>query len=270
MANITIYQSEILFLRTQILTCYCKVVGYDFDKYCQRLTGTLKHYEHICEVMQDEVGKHEKVLKYLSTIQNKSLQSSLKKQFGDTEPDQRRFLKEQVNSLSANVLRKLIFEGFRDISQGYKESFVQTCYLYIEKERSEFAQNKSIKTEKSGGTVPPFGYGQTPANGATIPVLKASPSFSLIPLKTDEDTIPEDKTIISFEGNKIHLNRENLDKSNLTITSKIQAEIILENDEWILINESKLRTTFIQVNYPIKIKKGDIIVFGNQRFLFED
>jgi hypothetical protein len=268
MAHLTIYQPEILFLSTQILTRYCTTAGYDFDTFCQGLTGYLRHYEHICEVMQDDINDYEKGVRYLALIQNKVLQNSLKKQMGTTEAEQRRFLKEQANSLSANVLRKLILESRGIESQSYKDSFVQACYLYIEKERSEFRQN-ATKLEKPD-TIPPFGYGHSPANDNTISIFKKKTSFSLIPLKTDDDTIPEGKAALTFEGNKVQLNRNNLDKANPTITSKIQAEIRQENGEWVLVNESKLRTTFIQVNGPTKIKKGDIIVFGDQRFLFED
>jgi len=269
MAHLTIYQSEILFLRTQILIRYCKTVNYDFQNYCQRLTGTLKYYEHICEVMQYEVGQYEKVQRYLGIIQNSLLQNSLKKQLGLTETEQKSFLKNQVNNLSASVLRKLIFEGLNESSQGYKESFVQTCYLYVENERSELLSNES-KPGKSGDTIPPSGYSQKSASSGTIPVFKKEPSFFLTPLKPDEDTVPKGKVALSFEGTKTQLNRDNLDKSNQTITSKIQAEIRLEDGEWILVNGSQLRTTFIQVNEPVKLKKGDIIVFGNQRFLFDE
>lgn len=269
MANLTIYQPEILFLRAQILTRYCDTFGYEFDSYCQRLTGTLKHYEHICEVMQEEINQHEKLVRYLALIQNKALQNSLKKQIGATETEQKLFLRKHINSLSGSVLRKLIFEGQNETSQGYKDSFIQICYLYIEKERSEFLVN-DFQIEKQDGTIPPFGYAPKPLSNGTVPVFQKASSFSLTPLKSTEDSIAEGKSALVFKGNKIQLNRGNLDKTNATITSKIQAEIRLENGEWVLVNESQLRTTFIQVNGPIKIKKGDIVVFGNQRFLFED
>lgn len=269
MANLTIYQPEILFLRAQILTRYCDTFGYEFDSYCQRLTGTLKHYEHICEVMQEEVNQYEKLRRYLALIQNKALQNSLKKQIGATEAEQKLFLRKHINSVSGSVLRKLIFEGQNETSQGYKDNFIQTCYLYIEKERSEVLVNNA-QIEKQDGTIPPFGYASKPSSNGTVPVFQKASSFSLTPLKSTEDSIAEGKAVMVFKGNKILLNRENLDRNNTTITSKIQAEITLENGEWILKNESKLRTTFIQVNGPTKIKKGDIVVFGNQRFLFED
>ena len=70
-------------------------------------------------------------------------------------------------------------------------------------------------------------------------------------------------------GGTTELNRENTIKDNLTITSKVQAEIKLENGEWFLTDRSEKKTTFIQAGEPFKLNKGDIILLGDTKFIFE-
>lgn len=79
----------------------------------------------------------------------------------------------------------------------------------------------------------------------------------------------EDETqVIKCTGTKVTLNRGNLDPDNMTITSKVQAEIEFRDGEFFIQDKSDKKTTFIQVNQPHSLKDGDIILLGNRKFLF--
>ena len=75
---------------------------------------------------------------------------------------------------------------------------------------------------------------------------------------------------VTFSGDKINLNRANLDPNNNTITSKTQAVLLHEGDSWYFENVSKQKTTFIQVNKKIKLEDGDILLMGNRMFEFKE
>ena len=90
--------------------------------------------------------------------------------------------------------------------------------------------------------------------------------FALKPIPREgEDFIGS----LNFKGNKVELNRNNLDPQNNTITSKVQAVLEFRDGEWYIENGSALKTTFIRVDEPVKLKKGDIILMGNRKFEFD-
>lgn len=72
------------------------------------------------------------------------------------------------------------------------------------------------------------------------------------------------------EGDKISLNRENLDPSNNTITSQTQAELSFEDGKWYLEDKSEHRTTFILAAGKTELKDGDIILMGDRRIIFRE
>jgi len=73
---------------------------------------------------------------------------------------------------------------------------------------------------------------------------------------------------LEYQGDTL-LNRTNTIEDNQTITSKTQAEIRLENGEWYLVDKSEQQTTFVQARQPIKLTKGDIILLGDTKFIFD-
>lgn len=89
--------------------------------------------------------------------------------------------------------------------------------------------------------------------------------FTLRPIVNGEPA----KDPIVFDSGNITLNRENTIKDNMTITSKEQAEIKLENGEWLIVDKSEKQTTFVRPDGAIKLKKGDIILLGDTKFIFE-
>ena len=80
-----------------------------------------------------------------------------------------------------------------------------------------------------------------------------------------EQEIPKIKLI----GNSIKLNRENLEQTNNTITSKIQAIVNFNEGKWYVEDKSEQKTTFKQVNGIVGLQKGDIILMGDRLFEFD-
>lgn len=74
---------------------------------------------------------------------------------------------------------------------------------------------------------------------------------------------------LEFNGSSAILNRENTIKDNMTITSKEQAEIVLENGEWYIVDKSEKKTTFVRAGNKIKLNKGDVVLLGDTKFIFE-
>ena len=85
----------------------------------------------------------------------------------------------------------------------------------------------------------------------------------------DADSNPGDPIEFVYNGQPILLNRSNLDPQNNTITSKVQAQLSVRDGQWIIENFSELKTTYIKVQKPTSIQKGDILVFGNKQFIVE-
>lgn len=96
------------------------------------------------------------------------------------------------------------------------------------------------------------------------PQMNMSCHLSLIP--EDDENI--EAITNNYEGEKIILNRTNTEPNNPTITSKEQAEIYFENDNWFIENRSQFRTTYIAVNRRVQLTPGDIIMLGDRRFMF--
>ena len=99
---------------------------------------------------------------------------------------------------------------------------------------------------------------------------KLGDSFTFSLRKINRSGKPEE-TSLEFTEDKVALNRGNLDPGNKTITSKLQATIEHRDGRWYLINNSELKSTFIQVpdNEQVELKDGVIILFGNSGFVFE-
>lgn len=72
------------------------------------------------------------------------------------------------------------------------------------------------------------------------------------------------------EGERISLNRENIDPSNNTITSQTQAELSFEDGKWYLVDKSEQKTTFILATGKTMLKDGDIILMGDRRIIFKE
>lgn len=90
---------------------------------------------------------------------------------------------------------------------------------------------------------------------------------SLTPVPWEGDT--EACASVRYSGRSVVLNRANTDPSNNTITSKVQAELVRENDGWYIVDKSDLQTTFVHAGRKTKLEDGDIVILGNRRFVFK-
>jgi hypothetical protein len=73
-----------------------------------------------------------------------------------------------------------------------------------------------------------------------------------------------------FEGSSIELNRNNTDRDNKTITSKVQARLVCVDGKWFIEDHSKMKTTFVRSASRIELHSGDVILMGDRQFLFDD
>jgi len=91
-------------------------------------------------------------------------------------------------------------------------------------------------------------------------------NFTLRPISREGEQL---KVELPFEGDSVELNRANLEPSNTSITSKLQALIEYREGVWYLMNSSAQQTTFIRVEGAVQIKKGDVILLGDRLFEFD-
>ena len=90
---------------------------------------------------------------------------------------------------------------------------------------------------------------------------------TLKPIAWDNETVKYEP--VSYSGDKVTLNRANLDPNNNTITSKKQAVLLREGEDWYIMNGSEQKTTFVQVKKKVKLENGDVILLGNRMFEFK-
>jgi hypothetical protein len=128
---------------------------------------------------------------------------------------------------------------------------------------NSYSDKKEIKNQVSDNKNP------IPNKAGTIDPWKSKKGgkFMLTPIaRENEDTLAP----ISFNGSKIELNRDNLDPNNNTITSKVQAIISQDNNgNWVIENQSTRQTTFVRIEGPLELKKGDYILMGDRLFKFD-
>jgi hypothetical protein len=107
-----------------------------------------------------------------------------------------------------------------------------------------------------------------PFAGKTIDpyVLATEKKCRLQPvLRENELSLPP----IELQGTNILLKRSLLDATNVTISDSKQAVLYFENGKWYLQDQSSLRNSFIWINRPFEVQKGDVLLFGNRKFEFD-
>jgi hypothetical protein len=83
------------------------------------------------------------------------------------------------------------------------------------------------------------------------------------------DRSREVKTI-PVKGEEISLSRELLDASNTSLSRSGHAKLTYREGSWWLENLSGLKTTYVQVNRPVKLVDGDEIMMGDSLFVFRE
>ncbi len=144
----------------------------------------------------------------------------------------------------------------------------------------DFDIDEQVKCEKCGADVS-ISFTFCPKCGerihlSTVRAIRHKPTPAPEPPKPKchLTIIPEEDEQIEvtpndYEGASIILNRDNTEKSNRTITSKEQAEIICEDGKWYLLNKSELNSTLLEAGRKLELQGGDVIVLGDRRFKFE-
>ena len=89
---------------------------------------------------------------------------------------------------------------------------------------------------------------------------------ALIAISPDEE---KELRTIDLEASEVMLDREMLDASNSSISRKGHANIFYLDGNWYLENMTPLKTTFVQVNQPVKLNDGDVILMGDSLFKFK-
>lgn len=268
MPNVIIKKFEMLFLREQILKKYTDFIGSDCLEFEKELTGYIGHYERLADVIIEYISEEKNLELYFKFIKQGPLKIRLKN-LEERIEDKRRYIRDLKSFVSENVLRKLIFYGPKNDQLTFKENFIIACYFYSHADRSLFLEKNITLILNEKKTIPPAAALENNSNKDTVYAFTQERGFSLQILK-DNNEIDHSKKELQFKGEKIDLNRSTLDPENMTITSKIQAEINFKDGNFYLENRSLLQTTFLVVIKPCKISKGDIIVFGNKRFLFKE
>jgi hypothetical protein len=110
--------------------------------------------------------------------------------------------------------------------------------------------------------------GKTDDTGKTMRrvVPKTKPCF-LVQLSEDNE---EEGTMIPVKGEVVNLNRDFLDQGNTSLSRNSHATLTLKDGEWWIMNASDVKTTFLQINKPIKVADGDVILLGDTMFKFKE
>ncbi len=125
------------------------------------------------------------------------------------------------------------------------------CGKILEKSKKENMPNE--KKKKISGTVSPWD----------------KPKYSQCFFKPIARDSEKEFQELEFSGDEVELNRDNLEKNNMTITSKVQALIKNIDGKWFIEDKSSLQTTFKLISEPVELKKGDIILIGDRKFEFD-
>ena len=106
--------------------------------------------------------------------------------------------------------------------------------------------------------------------GTVNPWIQMTPQAKCTLTLVKHDNETETPAPQQYKGEMHELNRANLDKENMTITSKVQAVLTYENGQWYIEDRSAQHTTFLYVGHKTPIKGGDIILMGNRQFVFSE
>jgi uncharacterized OB-fold protein len=91
-------------------------------------------------------------------------------------------------------------------------------------------------------------------------------TLTMLPVENEQINVSP----LQFGGNEIILNRDNTEPENQTITSKEQAVLTYENDNWYITDKSQLKTTYVHAGEKRQLKSGDTVMLGNRRFVFNE
>ncbi|HRI78936.1 MAG TPA: FHA domain-containing protein [Cyclobacteriaceae bacterium] len=77
------------------------------------------------------------------------------------------------------------------------------------------------------------------------------------------------KQSLEFRQASTDLNRDGLDKNNMTISSEVHATFEFIDGQWFISDKSSNQATFVQVKGKIPITGDTVIILGNKMYRFE-
>ena len=139
----------------------------------------------------------------------------------------------------------------------------------------------SYRCPKCGRSIEPHGFVHKDKPVVEQPAMKNKPftgtvdpysrqifhQCRLVPVSRDGEKKLSPVEI--SEGNGL-LNRAVLDPENPTISGKEQAEMTFKDGCWSIEDKSSLKTTFLHIGRPQRLKHGDVILLGDRRFILEE
>ena len=159
---------------------------------------------------------------------------------------------------SQMILSKYQMESIPSQSQPelIPSSYGKSIRVHSKPTTSPFNSNKG-KRASIEGTIDPF--------------RKDHSSLGLAFLKPIPREGEQESDSISLSGGDqpLPVNRTSLDPDNNTITSKTQAIFEFRDGGWYLTDKSEQQTTFIRASGTVKLEKGDVILMGNRKFIFD-
>ena len=99
-------------------------------------------------------------------------------------------------------------------------------------------------------------------NPYTKPLAKPKKSTVKLTPLCKEDEIQRDTLVV--EEDRFLLTRHNIDPDNPTLSAKGHALLEVKNGQVFISNQTGAQTTFIQVNNPMPLKSGDVILLGDR------
>lgn len=90
---------------------------------------------------------------------------------------------------------------------------------------------------------------------------------ALAPLSIDGQ---RELTLIPLKGESVILNRDLLDQGNRSISRNGHASLVFKEGAWWIENLTEMKTTFVQVNRPVKLTDGDVVLIGDTLYRFKE
>ncbi len=88
----------------------------------------------------------------------------------------------------------------------------------------------------------------------------------LVAISDDEE---KELRKIDLQNDPVPLDRAVLDPGNSSISRSGHASIYQRDGQWYIENMTPMKTTFVQVNRPVKLSDGDVILLGDSLFKFK-
>jgi len=132
-------------------------------------------------------------------------------------------------------------------------------YPRIQEEEVLLTPIAPVKEEEPA---PPIRNSSKTINPYTRPLPKPKNCIIRLTALSKDDESQRDTLV--YDENSILLNRHNIDPDNPTLSSKGHALLEVKNGQVFISNQTAAQTTFIQVNSPMPLQSGDVILLGDR------